>query len=96
MYVSPYSDKYKPVTEVPIVKAATIWQSEYTGQEYLLILNEALWMPSLPNTLVSPNQLRAHGTSVQDNPYSNEPLHIQSPNKKINMELLTDGTIIFC
>ena len=32
--VPPYSYKYKPVTGGPIVKAATIWQSEYTGQEY--------------------------------------------------------------
>ena len=37
--VSPYSDEYKPITGVPIVKATTIWQSEYTGQEHLLILN---------------------------------------------------------
>ena len=93
--VSPYSDEYKPVTGVPIVKAATIWQSQYTGQEYLLILNEALWMPNLPNTLINPNQLRAHGTQVQDNPYSGEPLFIQSHNKKFNMELLTNGTIIY-
>ena len=54
--VFPYSDDYKPVTGVPIVKAATIWQSQYTGQEYLLILNEALWMTNLPNTLRNKSQ----------------------------------------
>ena len=35
--VSPYSSDYSPVTGVPIVKAATVWQSQHTGQEYLLI-----------------------------------------------------------
>ena len=35
--VSPYSSDYSPVTGVPIVKAATVWQSQLTGQEYLLI-----------------------------------------------------------
>ena len=93
--VSPYSDEYKPVTGVPIVKAATVSQSQYTGQDYLLIFNEALWMPSLPNTLVNPNQLRAYGTLVQDNPYSGDPLFIQSSNKNFNMELHSTGTVIY-
>ena len=92
--VSPYSEEYKPVSGVPIVRAATVWQSQYTGQEYLLIFNEALWMPSLPNTLVNPNQLRAFGTVVQDNPYSNEPLFIESSDSKFNMELHLTGTVI--
>ena len=93
--VSPYSEHYKPVTGVPIVKAVTVWQSQYTGQEYLLILNEALWMPSLNHTLVNPNQLRAYGTIVQDNPYSGDPLFIQTSNLQFNMELHTTGTVIY-
>ena len=83
--VSPYSSEYSPVTGVPIVKAATVWQSQHTGQEYLLIFNQALYMPSLTNSLINPNQLRAYGITVQDNPYSSEPLHIQTENKKFAM-----------
>ena len=66
--VSPYSSEYSPVTGVPIVKAATVWQSQLTGQEYLLIFNQALYMPSLSHSLINPNQLRAFGITVQDNP----------------------------
>lgn len=93
--VSPYSDDYIPVTSVPIVTAATVWQSQYTGQEFLLIFNEALWMPSLPHTLINPNQLRAFGALVQDNPYSEDPLFIQFPDIQFHMELHTNGTVIF-
>ena len=50
--VSPYSSDYKPVKGVPIVSAATAWQSPESGQLYILVLNEALYMPSLPNTLI--------------------------------------------
>ena len=93
--VSPYSEDYSPVTGVPIVTAATVWQSQYTGQEFLLVFNEALWMPTMPHTLINPNQLRAFGSQVQDNPYSGEPLYIQSHDSSFNMELYTNGTVIF-
>ena len=93
--VSPYSEDYSPVTGVPIVTAATVWQSQYTGQEFLLVFNEALWMPTMPHTLINPNQLRAFGSQVQDNPYSGEPLYIQSHDSSFNMELHTNGTVIF-
>ena len=53
--VSPYSSDYSPVTGVPIVKAATVWQSHHTGQEYLLIFNQILHMPTLSHSLINPN-----------------------------------------
>ena len=40
--VSPYRDDYSPIKNVPIVQAATAYQSPYTGQVYILIFNEAL------------------------------------------------------
>ena len=84
--VSPYDDKYEPVSGVPIVNAATAWQSPVTGQIYILILNESLWMPELPNTLVNQNQLRYFGTKVQDNPYSDIPMHIRTEDSGFAME----------
>ena len=75
--VSPYRDDYTPVTNVPIVNAATAWQSSHTGQTYILVFNESLWMgDSMDTTLVNPNQLRHYGTQVQDNPMSQLPLSI--------------------
>ena len=37
--VSPYRDNYDPISNVPIVNAAIAWQSPWTRQTYILILN---------------------------------------------------------
>ena len=42
--VSPYREDYESIKNVPIVTAATAWQSPITGQTYILVLNEAIWM----------------------------------------------------
>ena len=94
--VSPYRDDYEPIKNVPIVQAATAFTSTYTGQTYILILNEALWMgDQMDHTLINPNQMRHYGITVQDNPCSQEPLYIMSENNDFNMELQMKGTIIF-
>ena len=94
--VSPYHEDYKPIKGVPIVQAATVWQSALTGQGYILIFNEALWMgDSIENSLINPNQLRHYGIDVQDNPVSDLPLYIMTAEKDFNMELLIQGTTIF-
>ena len=69
--VSPYRDDYESVTNVPIVHAATAWQSPHSGQTYILVFHEALWMGGhMEHSLVNPNQLRYFGTKVQDDPTS--------------------------
>ena len=94
--VSPYRDDYSPIKNVPIVKAATSYQSKHTGQVYILIFNEALWMgDSMKHSLINPNQLRHHGVTVQDNPFSTDPLFIANEDQKFNMELMIEGTTIF-
>ena len=78
------------------MQAATAYQSVYTGQIYILIFNEALWMgDQLDHTLINPNQLRHHGIKVQDNPTSDEPFYIMTENSDFNMELKMKGTVIF-
>jgi hypothetical protein len=68
--VSPYSEVYKSVKAVPIVSGATAWTDERTGLTYILVVNEALWMPdTVTSSLINPNQLRAYGIIVQDNPF---------------------------
>ena len=60
--VSPYREDYESVKDVPIVQAATAWQSQHTGQTYILVFNEALWMgDSMDHSLINPNQLRHYG-----------------------------------
>ena len=50
---------------------------------------------SMQYTLVNANQLRYFGTKVQDNPTSDEPLHIMTEDNKFNLELKMSGTVIF-
>ena len=40
--VSPYREDYESINNVPIVTAATAWQSPITGQTYILVFNEAI------------------------------------------------------
>ena len=94
--VSPYRDDYAPVSNVPIVTAATAWQSSHTGQTYILVFHETLWMgDSMDSTLINPNQLRHYGTQVQDNPVSDLPLSIITEDNEFSMELKMAGTIIY-
>ena len=94
--VSPYRDDYEAVKGVPIVHAATAWQLQHTGQTYILVLNEALWMgDTMDHSLVNPNQLRHFGIQVQDDPMSQVPLSIKTEDNEFCMQLSMKGTIIF-
>ena len=94
--VSPYRDDYESIKGVPIVHAATAWQSPHSGQTYILAFNECLWMgDKMDHSLINPNQLRHFGTIVQDNPMSPKPLSIITEDKEFCMELGMDGTIVY-
>ena len=94
--VPPYTDEYDAITDVPVVRGATLWMDQHTNEEYILIFNEALWMgDTLAHSLINPNQLRAFGTLVQDNPYHTDPLGIKPPPYDLEIPLRTAGTIIY-
>ena len=58
--VSLYRNEYDAITDVPVVRGATLWTDQHTNEEYILIFNEALWMgDTLSHSLINPNQLRA-------------------------------------
>ena len=87
----PSTDVYEAVHGVPIVTAATAWTNVETGQTYILIFHEGLWMgASMENSLINPNQLRAHGCIVQDNPFCGAPLNIEDPEGVIAIPLTTN------
>ena len=78
--VSPYHESYDAITNVPIVTAARAWTCQVTGQTYyLLVFHEALAIQEQDHTLVNPNQLRAYGTEIQDNPFAPTAMHVTSP-----------------
>ena len=94
--VSPYSDDYEAIKNVPVVCGAMLWTDTMDNEEYILVFNESLWMgDSLTHSLINPNQLHAFGTEVQDNPFSTEGLSIQPASHDITIPLQTLGTIIF-
>jgi hypothetical protein len=67
--VSPFSDKYKAMKDVPIVTAATAYDDEESGRTIILILHEAIWLgDQMEHTLLNPNQCRSYGLLVCDDP----------------------------
>jgi hypothetical protein len=90
----PCSDDYAPMKHVPIVTAATGCASS-AGMNCMLVFPEALSMPTLDHSLFNPNQLRHHGTIVQDNPCCNEPMSVTSPFGDFTACLQSMGTEIF-
>ena len=91
--VSPYSSEYEAVQNVPVITGAMVWTNATDGMAYLLIFHESLWMgDKLDHTLVNPNQLRAYGVSVQDNPFNTKPLSITTDDASVKLYL--EGMII--
>ena len=94
--MQPYSETYSPTHNVPIVHAATAFQCQHTGQTYILIMNECLWMgKTMQHSLINPNQLRHFGTKIRDDPTSRHPVCLVSPDRDIEIPLQIDGTIIY-
>jgi hypothetical protein len=93
--VSPYTDAYEVMKSVPIVQAATAYDNPETGETTTLILNEAIWMgDKMDHTPVNPNQLRAFGLNVQDNPFSDAPIFIGTEGHEFMLPLASKCTIL--
>ena len=94
--VSPYSDTYDAIKGVPIVSGATAWTCQFTGETYILVFHEALWMGDvLDHSLINPNQMRHYGVTVQDNPYHEDQMHIATEDDEFLIPLSHEGTTIF-
>ena len=67
--VTPYSDEYKPITDVPIVNASTAYTDPETGVTMILQFNQVLWYgKKMQMSLINPNQMRHGGLVVSDDP----------------------------
>ena len=95
--VSPYTDDYDSIKNIPIAMADTAWTCLDTAQTYILVFHEGLWMPdNVPNSLINPNQLRAYGTVLLDNPFSSSPIiiYIEDVDGQALIPLVARGTTI--
>ena len=71
--VSPFLTTYDPIQEIPVARCCTVWTSDQTGIDYLLVGDQMLWFGTLlPNSLLNPNQIRAFGLEVFDNPFNDQ------------------------
>ena len=93
--VSPYYDQeYETIHNITIVTAATGYTLK-NGRIYILVFNEALIIPTLDHSLISPKKLQHHHTRVQDNQFCVEPMHIESSEGHLVFCLQSEGTCIF-
>jgi hypothetical protein len=66
--VSAFSDQHETMKDIPIVTAAMAYDDPKSGQTYILIMGQAIYMENMPNSLLCPNQLRYNGICVDDCP----------------------------
>jgi hypothetical protein len=97
--VSPFSDSYEAIKDVPIATVATAWDDPATGDVIILYINKALYFrDKMSHTLLCPNQLRAYGWKVQDVPkqFDAESAHaIIDPTGTFRMPLEMSGVISY-
>ena len=93
--VTPFTDRYTALRDVPIATGATHIQL-HDGSEYVLVVNQGLWFgEELEVSLLNPYQLRASGVHVWDNPCdSKHPLSIYDPQLSLRIPMEMVGT--FC
>ena len=65
--VSPYSPDYEPM-KVPVVDAAVRYDCPFDGRVYILLIQNALYVPSMDYNLLPPFMMREAGLIVKDIP----------------------------
>ena len=63
--VSPFTPDYKPI-KVEVVNAVVQYDSPLDGREYMLVIQNALCVPSMSNNLIPPFIMRENGTTVNE------------------------------
>ena len=95
--VNAYSNDYKPKSGIPIATCATVWNNPDTGEDFMLVVNEALYFgDQLDCSLWNPNQLRAQGLVVNDVPrqFQRDSTHsIIIPSQQLEIPLHLSGII---
>ena len=83
--VSPYSEEYAPIENIPIATVATAYTSGSTGETVILVGHQHLYFGErMKHSLLNPNQLRHYGGKVHDCPWQydiNSPFSIELPDE---------------
>lgn len=65
--VSPFTPDYKAI-QAPLVDAAIQYDCPYEGKSYILVIRNAIHVPSMNNNLIPPFMMREAGIQVKDVP----------------------------
>ncbi len=65
--VSPFTPDYKPM-QCSLVDAALLYECPYSGDEIILLVRNALYVPNMENNLIPPFVMREAGVTVDDTP----------------------------
>jgi hypothetical protein len=65
--VSPFTDEYESMKDVPVVSAVTAWTNDNSGETFILLFHQVLWYGNkLSHSLLNPNQIRHFGHALCD------------------------------
>ena len=75
--VSPFTPDYKPI-KVAVVNALIQYDSPLDGREYMLVIQNALWVPSMSNNLIPPFIMWENGIIVNEC----DKIHCEDPTRE--------------
>jgi hypothetical protein len=95
--VSPFTDSYNKIVNVPIATAATTWDNPDTGKVIILIFHQGLcFRDTLPNSLIKPYQCWKHGIELCDGPFdSHGQLGITDPLTELTIPMDFKNSFVF-
>eukprot|EP00957_Ditylum_brightwellii_P202049 15328352-Ditylum_brightwellii.AAC.2 len=73
--VHPFSPEYNALEGIKIVDGAVLYTDEYTLRNYILVFENALYIPSMEHNLIPPFIMREAGVQVSDAPK----IHLKNP-----------------
>ena len=98
-YVSSFSKEYSAMQNILIIKAATAYDDDDTGEMLILIMGQALYLGDrMENSLLCPNQMRANGIVVDDvlmhlAPNGQSTHSIHDPDEEVRLPLQLHGCL---
>ena len=94
--VSEICNSYDAKSDIPIAHAATAYDDPKTGETTILIFYHGLWFGNeLPDSLINPNQCRAYGIDICDDPWDkSRGLRIRIPDEGFEIPLSYSRNVI--
>ena len=85
--VQPYRPDYDPM-DVPLVHAAVKYDCPYSGTSYILVIRNALYVPTMTHNLIPPFIMREVGITVNDV----AKIHLKNPTSEDHCILFEDNS----